>query len=158
MPKLETETEKLGSGGQDLDSSQLLAKLLTSAPARAAKGGGGEPAPMSAVAQQAVDTGLPRLPRDEKLVVLRSTFSVPGPMLWAVLSCCSVKHKISKACFAAGANDVQSGQVAGLWSPRHMAQLPASLGPALHGEQPRRWMLVNQHISFSLWYLDLVSF
>lgn len=40
------------------------------------------------------------------------------------------------------------------WSPRHMAQLPASLGQApLQGEQPRRRKLVNQRISFSLWYL-----
>ena len=51
----------------------------------AAKGGGGEPAPMSAVAQQAADTGLPQLPRDEKSLVPRSAFSVPGPLLWAVL-------------------------------------------------------------------------
>lgn len=113
---------------------------------------------MSAVAQQAADTGLPQLPRDEKSLVPRSTFSVPGPLLWAVLSHCSVKHEISKARFAAGANEAQRGQVAGLWSPRHMAQLPASLGQALQGEQPRRRKLVNQRISFSLWYLDLVSF
>lgn len=112
MPKLERETEKLSSEGQDLDSPQLLAGPLPSGAARAAEGGVG-----GRRTSRQVDIGLTQLPCDKKSLVL-STFSVPGPLLWALLPCCSVRHKTSTAHFAAGANEAQRGQVACLWSPQ----------------------------------------